>query len=370
MLEPDADDTWELKDPHSGEVRDTIPAREMWQRILEIRMQTGEPYLHFIDTLKSLVKEKAPNLTEEQIRMLNDAARVFKKEADANRKFLAQVAGKDIGTREFKVAGKTQKFTQLDPLIDSQLANFIKWPDIDAIRQLTGKTRNLFSQSQNAQQLRTVTTDLFDSFFKQTVLVGRVSYILRNVGDMQVRSFLGGSTTLFNHPLQFAAMMMANPEGNAIAKFATRWSRFDNTVFGTNFNKAVEEMDAIGFKSAALADADKFAVMMSRSIGVGMGQGTRGLSQILPTGMRFITPEERGFNRAWAGAILQFRESAMARLVAGGLTGGVKGANGKITPWFKEAEAFVGIDSTNNIYSQGTPFNNGQFDDIINIGSV
>ena len=33
-------------------------------------------------------------------------------------------------------------------------------------------------------------------------------------------------------------------------------------------------------------------------------------------------------------------------------------------------QAFVGIDSTNNIYSQGTPFNNGQFDDIINIGSV
>ena len=50
MLDKDADDTWELKDPHSGEVRDAIPARELWQRILEIRMQTGEPYLHFIDT--------------------------------------------------------------------------------------------------------------------------------------------------------------------------------------------------------------------------------------------------------------------------------------------------------------------------------
>lgn len=50
MLDDHADDTWELKDPHSGEVRDTIPARELWQRILEMRMQTGEPYLHFIDT--------------------------------------------------------------------------------------------------------------------------------------------------------------------------------------------------------------------------------------------------------------------------------------------------------------------------------
>ncbi len=50
MMNPDADDSWELKDPHSGEVRDTVSARELWQLILEMRMHTGEPYLHFIDT--------------------------------------------------------------------------------------------------------------------------------------------------------------------------------------------------------------------------------------------------------------------------------------------------------------------------------
>jgi ribonucleoside-diphosphate reductase alpha chain len=57
MLDPHADDTWELKDPASGEVKDTIPARELWQRILEIRMQTGEPYLHFIDTSNKAMPE-------------------------------------------------------------------------------------------------------------------------------------------------------------------------------------------------------------------------------------------------------------------------------------------------------------------------
>ena len=57
MLDKNADDTWELKDPHSGEVRDTVPARELWQRILEIRMQTGEPYLHFIDTSNRAMPE-------------------------------------------------------------------------------------------------------------------------------------------------------------------------------------------------------------------------------------------------------------------------------------------------------------------------
>jgi ribonucleoside-diphosphate reductase alpha chain len=57
MLDPDFDDTWELKDPHNKEVRDTIPARELWQRILEMRMQTGEPYLHFIDTSNRMMPE-------------------------------------------------------------------------------------------------------------------------------------------------------------------------------------------------------------------------------------------------------------------------------------------------------------------------
>jgi ribonucleoside-diphosphate reductase alpha chain len=50
MLDPEADDTWELKDPHDGRVVQKVSAKELWQRILEIRMQTGEPYLHFIDT--------------------------------------------------------------------------------------------------------------------------------------------------------------------------------------------------------------------------------------------------------------------------------------------------------------------------------
>jgi ribonucleoside-diphosphate reductase alpha chain len=57
MQDPTIDDTWELKDPHDGTVRDTIPARELWQRILEMRMQTGEPYLHFIDTSNKAMPE-------------------------------------------------------------------------------------------------------------------------------------------------------------------------------------------------------------------------------------------------------------------------------------------------------------------------
>ena len=57
MLDKNFDDTWLLKDPHSGEVKDTISARELWQRILEMRMQTGEPYIHYIDASNRAMPE-------------------------------------------------------------------------------------------------------------------------------------------------------------------------------------------------------------------------------------------------------------------------------------------------------------------------
>jgi ribonucleoside-diphosphate reductase alpha chain len=39
-----------LKDPHSGEIREVVSAKMLWEKLLELRMHTGEPYLHFIDT--------------------------------------------------------------------------------------------------------------------------------------------------------------------------------------------------------------------------------------------------------------------------------------------------------------------------------
>ena len=50
MVDPDTDDGWNLIDPHSGEIRDTVSAKSLWQKILELRMETGEPYIHYIDT--------------------------------------------------------------------------------------------------------------------------------------------------------------------------------------------------------------------------------------------------------------------------------------------------------------------------------
>ncbi len=47
------DEEYGLISPKSGEVVRTVNARKLWQKILELRMQTGEPYLLFIDTVNN-----------------------------------------------------------------------------------------------------------------------------------------------------------------------------------------------------------------------------------------------------------------------------------------------------------------------------
>jgi ribonucleoside-diphosphate reductase alpha chain len=65
---------WHLRDPSDGAIRDTMPARELFQRVIEVRSRTGEPYLNFIDaanrglpeTLKKLgLKINGSNLCNE-----------------------------------------------------------------------------------------------------------------------------------------------------------------------------------------------------------------------------------------------------------------------------------------------------------------
>jgi ribonucleoside-diphosphate reductase alpha chain len=71
MLDPKADDKWELKNPGSSEVKEVVSAKELWQRILETRMQTGEPYIHFIDTanraLPQFLKDKGLKIQQSNL---------------------------------------------------------------------------------------------------------------------------------------------------------------------------------------------------------------------------------------------------------------------------------------------------------------
>ena len=55
-------DDWHLLDPNDGSIRDTMKARDLWERILVTRFRTGEPYLNFIDEANRKLPDFQKNL--------------------------------------------------------------------------------------------------------------------------------------------------------------------------------------------------------------------------------------------------------------------------------------------------------------------
>ena len=62
IQEPTYDDTWNLIDPHTKEIVRKVSARDLWLKILENRVATGEPYICFIDHINDALPETQKKL--------------------------------------------------------------------------------------------------------------------------------------------------------------------------------------------------------------------------------------------------------------------------------------------------------------------
>ena len=54
---PGFDDSWHLIDPHSNNVVKTVSAKALWVKLIQNRVETGEPYIMFGDTVDEAVPE-------------------------------------------------------------------------------------------------------------------------------------------------------------------------------------------------------------------------------------------------------------------------------------------------------------------------
>jgi ribonucleoside-diphosphate reductase alpha chain len=57
MRAVETDGQWALRSPKDGSVQSTLPARNLWIRLLTARVETGEPYIVFIDTVNRQIPQ-------------------------------------------------------------------------------------------------------------------------------------------------------------------------------------------------------------------------------------------------------------------------------------------------------------------------
>lgn len=58
---------WDLVSPKDGTVRETVSARSLWQQILTMRIETGEPYLLFLDNVNKALPDHQKKLGHEVV---------------------------------------------------------------------------------------------------------------------------------------------------------------------------------------------------------------------------------------------------------------------------------------------------------------
>ena len=107
-----------------------------------------------------------------------------------------------------------------------------------------------------------VAADEIGDYWRTAQLAFRVSYTMRNIGEMQLRQFFSGHDSIFKNPLSYIAMAMANPEGGSMQKLTAQYAKYQNDIFGTSFKDP--QADAL-FTEAV----DEYLQFTKRSISAG-----------------------------------------------------------------------------------------------------
>ena len=86
MRAVETDGQWALRSPYDGTVQSTLPARNLWIRLLTARVETGEPYIIYIDTVNRQIPQhhKLAGLTVKTSNLCSEITLPTGKDRDGN----------------------------------------------------------------------------------------------------------------------------------------------------------------------------------------------------------------------------------------------------------------------------------------------
>jgi len=131
-------DSWDLIDPHTKLVKSTVSARELWQRILQSRLKTGEPYLCFIDRcnrmMPSFQKDKGLKITQSNL-----CSEIILP-TDENRTAVCCLASLNL-EKYYEWRDDTHFITDVAEMLDNALEIFIQRAPAEIHRAVYSATR-------------------------------------------------------------------------------------------------------------------------------------------------------------------------------------------------------------------------------------
>lgn len=188
------------------------------------------------------------------------------------------------------------------------LDTVVRLPDSAAIEKaLAGYMKN--KGVLGAVEAAKVLTNDLSEHWRTAMLVGRFAYILRNIGEMQIRQYLSGHETILSSPIGYMAMMIGNQNGNKMQKFLSHIEKYKNDALGNVF----KDDDA---EKLALGAVEEYRNMIGRHTSVGDTRSADAKVRLLGKVYKVITPDDENFHAALVTNIGRFGVDDMMQLVA------------------------------------------------------
>ena len=161
---------------------------------------------------------------------LKAVAKINGKEEAILKSYAADLSVNNAGGAVLKAGDKDIRLEK--GILEFQLASdVINLPDSRRVAEAVIKHKTnlpLYGKTKSARILLEETNDLW----RTAQLVGRASYVFRNIAEMQMRQFFSGHNSIFNSPVGFISMVMANPEGNSFQKALATRSKYGVNALG------------------------------------------------------------------------------------------------------------------------------------------
>lgn len=239
-------------------------AVEDWISSASIKTALGSKYQEGLidDTVRKILQantnqERGAIVEKAMSDIVETVARTNKLDEDAVKELsnLVKFGSKEKKAAEVYSVGKTVNdevpeiiFAGADPIkLPGAISEFqllqdqIHLPDSREIL----KAMNKYSSNSKIYGKGAATRVLVEEFgdiWRTTQLVFRISYVWRNIAEMQMRQMFSGHANMITHPLQFAAMVMGDPKGGKMSQaLFKRYQKFGTDLEGNAFKNAEAE---------------------------------------------------------------------------------------------------------------------------------
>jgi hypothetical protein len=204
-------------------------------------------------------------------------------------------------------AGKVQRMD--GAVFTSQfLDTMARFPDTNGVIKAITKYQANLGVIGKVRALKSFADDM-NEHWRGLMLVGRVSYILRNVGEMQIRQYLSGHETMFSNPLGYAAIALGNANGNKMQKLLSHFEKYGNDLSNNSF----KDPEAERLLGGAI---DEYLGVLRMGTSAGDIRAADANVRIFGKFYRVITNEAPEYHDALASNILRYAIDDIMQLVA------------------------------------------------------